>query len=326
MVTEEVQSILRGEQVQLKNDFDVSSDAENSSFVPKTKVNMFYICMTVLFNDQGHVLLVQEAKKSCYGQWYLPAGRLEPGETIADGARREVKEESGLDCQLTSLIGVEMSGHTWLRFTFTGQITGGILKTPDKADVETLQAKFFSKEEMVGIESLLRHRDILRFIDLARVYWESDAVSRYPATLPVIAPHKQLIHRVVIVDRSTSNNMHILACKKNGLHIPTTLINHTHRPLIAISVYAILKGAFATNLTTSVRMCGVLGVEHRGTGKLEDGLCITSLVSLDLSEGVETPAVTNPQYQWCPVQSADLQQRLSEGAKGKIVPLFNERY
>uniref|UniRef100_A0A2C9KQC3 Nudix hydrolase domain-containing protein n=1 Tax=Biomphalaria glabrata TaxID=6526 RepID=A0A2C9KQC3_BIOGL len=200
MVTEEVQSILRGEQVQLKNDVDVSSDAENSSFVPKTKVNMFYICMTVLFNDQGHVLLVQEAKKSCYGQWYLPAGRLEPGETIADGARREVKEESGLDCQLTSLIGVEMSGHTWLRFTFTGQVTGTEVIGP------SIENHITSYQIGTCIRSsiLHRHRDILRFIDLARAYWESDAVSRYPATLPVIAPHKQLIHRVVIVDRSTS--------------------------------------------------------------------------------------------------------------------------
>lgn len=38
--------------------------------------------MAVLFNPDNEVLLMQEAKRSCAGQWYLPAGRMEPGEDI----------------------------------------------------------------------------------------------------------------------------------------------------------------------------------------------------------------------------------------------------
>lgn len=38
--------------------------------------------MAVLFNEDGEVLMMQEAKSSCAGQWYLPAGRMEPGEDI----------------------------------------------------------------------------------------------------------------------------------------------------------------------------------------------------------------------------------------------------
>ena len=55
-------------------------------FVPKTKVNMCYIVMTVLFNESNEVLMVQEAKKSCSGLWYLPAGRLEPNESLVVSA------------------------------------------------------------------------------------------------------------------------------------------------------------------------------------------------------------------------------------------------
>lgn len=55
-------------------------------FVPKTKVNMCYIVMTVLFNESNQVLMVQEAKKSCSGSWYLPAGRLEPNESLVVSA------------------------------------------------------------------------------------------------------------------------------------------------------------------------------------------------------------------------------------------------
>ncbi|MFJ4851201.1 NUDIX hydrolase [Streptomyces sp. NPDC088733] len=35
-----------------------------------------------------------------YDDWSLPKGKLKRGETAVDGARREVKEETGLDCVL----------------------------------------------------------------------------------------------------------------------------------------------------------------------------------------------------------------------------------
>jgi len=35
-----------------------------------------------------------------YDDWTLPKGKLEPGETEADGALREVEEETGLKCDL----------------------------------------------------------------------------------------------------------------------------------------------------------------------------------------------------------------------------------
>jgi 8-oxo-dGDP phosphatase len=34
--------------------------------------------------------MVQEAKASCRGKWYLPAGRMERNESIVDAVKREV--------------------------------------------------------------------------------------------------------------------------------------------------------------------------------------------------------------------------------------------
>lgn len=51
-------------------------------FVPVVKHNVCYIVCAVVFNDQGEILMMQEAKASCRGMWYLPAGRMEPNETI----------------------------------------------------------------------------------------------------------------------------------------------------------------------------------------------------------------------------------------------------
>lgn len=39
--------------------------------------------MAVIINDSNEVLMMQEAKSSCAGQWYLPAGRVEPNESIS---------------------------------------------------------------------------------------------------------------------------------------------------------------------------------------------------------------------------------------------------
>ena len=40
----------------------------------------YIVCGVVVEGDK--VLMVQEAKPSCRGQWYLPAGRMEKDETI----------------------------------------------------------------------------------------------------------------------------------------------------------------------------------------------------------------------------------------------------
>jgi len=44
----------------------------------------------------GAVLLVHRPE---YDDWSLPKGKLDPGETWEDAARREVEEETGLDCE-----------------------------------------------------------------------------------------------------------------------------------------------------------------------------------------------------------------------------------
>ena len=43
--------------------------------------NVCYIVCGVVIVD-GKVLMIQEAKPSCRGQWYLPAGRMEKNESI----------------------------------------------------------------------------------------------------------------------------------------------------------------------------------------------------------------------------------------------------
>lgn len=68
--------------------------------------------------------MVQEAKRDCYGHWYLPAGRMEAGESIQEALRREVKEEAGLECEPITMLLVEEQRQKWIRFTFLAEVTG----------------------------------------------------------------------------------------------------------------------------------------------------------------------------------------------------------
>lgn len=50
----------------------------------------------VIVDDQARVLLIRRATEPLKGQWSLPGGLLELGETLVEGVKREVAEETGL--------------------------------------------------------------------------------------------------------------------------------------------------------------------------------------------------------------------------------------
>jgi 8-oxo-dGTP diphosphatase len=50
----------------------------------------------VIVDDQARVLLVKRAAEPMKGHWSLPGGLLELGETLVEGIKREVAEETGL--------------------------------------------------------------------------------------------------------------------------------------------------------------------------------------------------------------------------------------
>ena len=51
-------------------------------------------------------LLIRRGSEPLKGEWSIPGGRLELGETIAGGVVRELREETGLDVRVLSLIEV----------------------------------------------------------------------------------------------------------------------------------------------------------------------------------------------------------------------------
>jgi ADP-ribose pyrophosphatase len=54
----------------------------------------------------GRVALVKRGKAPLLGEWSIPGGMLELGETVRQGAEREALEETGLVVRATELLGV----------------------------------------------------------------------------------------------------------------------------------------------------------------------------------------------------------------------------
>lgn len=130
----------------------------------------------------GRVLLARHAEGNV---WLLPGGSIEPGETPADAAVREMWEETGLFVRLTRLIGVFGGPHHIVRYrngdrtsyvtaAFEAKADSGAMR-PDGA--ELLEARFFDEAETAAVQLSPAVPEILRAI-----FHSSDASSFRPPT------------------------------------------------------------------------------------------------------------------------------------------------
>jgi len=135
----------------------------------------------VVLRYAGRYLVVHEAK---HGQtWYLPAGRVEPGEDLARAAIRETIEEGGVIPRLLGILRIEHECHaargvvpsSRLRVVFVAEPVGSLVPklAPDR---HSLEARWVAPAELCALD--LRHPEVL---------WLVDAVERGGPVLPLSA-------------------------------------------------------------------------------------------------------------------------------------------
>ena len=109
----------------------------------------------------GGIVLVKRKNEPYKDYWALPGGFVEYGETVEETARREAKEETGLDIKILQLIGVysdprrDPRGHT-VTICFLAKAKG----TPKGGDDAKI-AKIFKWKDLQNIKLAFDHKKIL---------------------------------------------------------------------------------------------------------------------------------------------------------------------
>lgn len=87
-------------------------------------------------DDRGRVLLVLRAHDPEAGRWTIPGGHAEPGESLAECAAREVREETGLEIAVGHELGVvdiPNGTEVFEAHDFAATVAGGTLGAADDA-------------------------------------------------------------------------------------------------------------------------------------------------------------------------------------------------
>ena len=91
-------------------------------------------------NDEGKILLVN----SPWRGWEYPGGLIEPGETFRQALHREVREEAGVEIEITGFVGIcKNVGMDIVNIDFTAKYVGGELTTSE----ESTEVGWFTAEE-----------------------------------------------------------------------------------------------------------------------------------------------------------------------------------
>lgn len=99
----------------------------------------FRVSVSALIIEDGYVLL---AHRRAIDWWNLPGGAIDPGETVAEGLRREVREETGLEIQVGQLVGVYSKPRKQeVVLAFRCQVVGGILGVTNDDDID--ESRYF---------------------------------------------------------------------------------------------------------------------------------------------------------------------------------------
>ncbi len=122
------------------------------------------IIVGCLVEKDGKFLLMQEAKASCHGKWNLPAGHLDVGESIFEGAKRETKEETGYNVELTGVCQIgnrKRSDMAFVAVLFTAQVTSDDTSSVDPAEV--MAVRWFTYAEILALQDAgkIRNSDLM---------------------------------------------------------------------------------------------------------------------------------------------------------------------
>jgi len=90
--------------------YDDPAAPKPNSLVPSVNV--------VVVNDVGEVLMI---RRSDNDNWAVPGGAIDLGESMVEAAVRETREESGIECRVTGIVGIYTDPRHVILYTSNGE-------------------------------------------------------------------------------------------------------------------------------------------------------------------------------------------------------------
>ena len=125
--------------------YDDPAAPKANSLVPSVNV--------VVVNDAGEVLMI---RRSDNDNWAVPGGAIDLGESMVEAAIRETREESGIECRITGIVGIYTDPRHVILYTSNGEarqefsivLTASVVSgTPTPSD-ESSEVAWVGREEL----------------------------------------------------------------------------------------------------------------------------------------------------------------------------------
>ena len=91
--------------------YDDPAAPKANSLVPSVNV--------VVTNDADEILMIRRTDND---NWAVPGGAIDLGESVAQAAVRETCEESGIECEITGIVGIYSDPKHVLLYTSNGEV------------------------------------------------------------------------------------------------------------------------------------------------------------------------------------------------------------
>ncbi|MGH7294812.1 MAG: NUDIX domain-containing protein [Polyangiaceae bacterium] len=134
---------------------------------PSQAAPVLAVGAVVLDGEPGEprVLLVKRGRPPGAGEWTLPGGKLEPGESPGQPVLRELHEETGIGARVLGELGVVQVARDGYRFAIHEHLLVPLPGSgPPVAADDAADARWFTRGEL---GSLGLHRDVVLVIERA---------------------------------------------------------------------------------------------------------------------------------------------------------------
>ena len=135
-----------------------------------------FIGVGVVVLKGDDVLLIRRGKQPRMGQWSLPGGLQEVGETVAEAAHREVMEETAVEIgepQVVDIIDAiqhDGDGKVHYHYTLIDMVAPWLAGEPE-AGTDAMHAEWISRDRLAGIDMW---SETHRIIELGREMLKDD--------------------------------------------------------------------------------------------------------------------------------------------------------